>query len=90
MSVENKNDFWIQKLPNIKDLMNIWEVNGVDIDNLLSWLSENSKNTIEAKQEELAWCFEIAEFTQWLDEEKTSLVCWIFDSAFNLQTSNIA
>lgn len=72
MSVENK----IETGNNIPDIKKLLEKK--DVDWALSWLWEVSKNTIENKQQELAWCFEIAEFTSNLDENQTNWLNSIF------------
>lgn len=70
MSVENKEISW-NNLPDIKKLLE-----NKDIDWALSGLWEFSKRTIENKQEELAWCYEIAEFTRNLNQSD-SYVEWV-------------
>ena len=68
MSVENKEIVW-NSLPDIKKLLE-----SKDIDGALSWLWNISKNTIENKQEELAGCFEMADFVSQLNDTQTQ---WI-------------
>lgn len=70
MSVENKEITW-NSLPDIKKLLE-----NKDIDGALSGLWELSEKTIENKQKELAWCYEIAEFTRNLNQND-SYVEWV-------------
>lgn len=68
MSVENKEIGW-NNTPDIKKLLE-----NKDIDGALSWLGEVSNKTIENKEQELAGCFEIAEFTSQLNENETDRI----------------
>ena len=68
MSVENKIEAG-NTLPDVKKLLE-----KKDIDGALSGLWEVSKNTLDNKQEELAGCLEIAEFTCQLNETQTDWV----------------
>lgn len=68
MSVENKEIGW-NNTPDIKKLLE-----KQDIDWALSWLGEVSNKTIENKEQELAGCFQIAEFTSQLNENETDRI----------------
>jgi len=66
MSVENIKESG-NNLPDVKKILE-----KKDIEWALAWLLDNSKKVIELKKEELAWCFEVAQFSMNLEKDELS------------------